>query len=60
MMYLSKSQLIRMLGFGLLIVIGIGVPVLMYVSDGGPMDRMKQKSITAGQAQQDRLDQVPR
>jgi len=60
MMYLSKSQLTRMLGFGLLIVMGIGVPVLMYVSDGGPMDRLKQKSLAAGQAQQNRVDQIPR
>ncbi|ALA58783.1 membrane protein of unknown function [Nitrospira moscoviensis] len=60
MMYLSKSQLVRMLGFCLLIVIGIGTPVLMYVSDGGPMDVLKQKATAAGQAQQDRLQQVPR
>lgn len=60
MMYLSKSQLVRMLGFCLLLVIGIGAPVLMYVSDGGPMDVMKQNATAAGQAQQDRLQQIPR
>jgi hypothetical protein len=60
MMYLSKSQFVRMLGFCLLIAIGIGAPVLMYVSDGGPMDVMKQNATAAGQAQQDRLQQVPR
>jgi len=59
MMYLSKSQLIRMLGFCLLIVLGIGAPVLMYVSDGGPMDGMKKKAVQAEQARQDRLKQVP-
>jgi len=59
MMYISKSPLVRMLGFCLLIVVGIGVPVLMYVSDGGPMDAMKKKAGAAGQAQQDRLQQVP-
>lgn len=60
MMFLSQSQLVRMLGFCLLVVLGIGTPVLMYVSDGGPMDVMKQKATAAGQAQQDRLQQIPR
>lgn len=50
--YLSKSQLIRMLGFSLLLVVGIGAPVLMYVSDGGPMETLKKKAETAGQLQQ--------
>jgi hypothetical protein len=59
-MYLSQSQLVRMLGFCLLIVVGIATPVLMYVNDGGPMDAMKKKATAAGQAQQDRLQQVPR
>lgn len=58
--HLSKSQLVRLLGFCLLIAIGIGVPVLMYVSDGGPMDVMKQKAGAAGQAQQNRIEQTPR
>jgi hypothetical protein len=60
MMYLSKSQLVRMLGFCLLIVLAIGAPVLMYVSEGGPMDQLKQKATAAGQAQQNRADQIPR
>ncbi|MBI3355952.1 MAG: DUF4124 domain-containing protein [Nitrospirae bacterium] len=59
MMYISKSQLVRMLGFCLLVVVGIGAPVLMYVSDGGPMDAMKKKATATGQAQQDRLQQAP-
>jgi hypothetical protein len=59
MMYLSKSQLVRMLGFSLLIVLGIGAPVLMYVSDGGPMDTMKKKATASGQAQHERLNQLP-
>ncbi len=59
MMYISKSQLVRMLGFCLLVVVGIGAPVLMYVSDGGPMDAMKKKATSSGQAQQDRLQQAP-
>lgn len=60
MMHISKSQLVRILGFCLLIVVGIGAPLLMYVNDGGPMDAMKKKAAAAGQAQQDRLQQVPR
>lgn len=54
-MYLSKSPMIRLLGLGLLIVLGIGTPVLMYVSEDGPADILKQKALAAGQAQQDRL-----
>ena len=60
-MYFSKdSPMIRLLALGLLIVLGIGTPVLMYTSEGGPMDTMKQKAGASGQAQQDRLQQVPR
>lgn len=60
MMYLSTSQLMRMLGLCLLIVLGIGAPVLIYVSDSGPMDTMKKKAVASGQAQHDRLQQAPR
>ena len=60
MMYLSKSQLVRMLGFCLLILVAVAAPVLMYVSDGGPMDTMRKKATGAGQTQQDRLQQIPR
>jgi hypothetical protein len=59
MIYLSKSQLMRMLGFSLLVVVGIGAPVLMYVSEGGPMEAMKNKAASRGQAQQERLQQIP-
>lgn len=59
MMYMSKSPLVRMLGLCLLIVIGIGVPVLMYVSDGGPMDIIEKKAVASGQTQQNRLRQAP-
>lgn len=59
-MYFSKnSPMIRLLAMGLLIVLAIGTPVLMYTSDGGPMDNMKKKATASGQAQQDRLQQVP-
>lgn len=58
MMYVSKGPFIRMLGFCLLIVLGIGTPVLMYVSEGGPRDAMKKNAAASGQAQQDRLHQA--
>lgn len=59
-MYLSKnSPMIRLLALGLLIVLGIGTPVLLYTSDGGPMDILKKKAVVSGQAQQDRLQSVP-
>lgn len=59
-MYFSKkSPMIRLLALGLLIVLGIGTPVLVYTSGGGALDVMKKKSNTVGQAQQDRLQQVP-
>jgi hypothetical protein len=59
-MYVSKSPLIRLLGLCLLIALGIGTPVLVYVSDGGPMDVMKTKASTAGQAQLNRLQEMGR
>ncbi|NGZ11601.1 MAG: hypothetical protein CV088_19885 [Nitrospira sp. LK70] len=59
-MYFSKdSPMIRLLAMGLLIVLAIGTPVLLYTSAGGPMDNMKKKAAASGQAQQDRLQQVP-
>ncbi|MGQ0696356.1 MAG: DUF4124 domain-containing protein [Nitrospiraceae bacterium] len=57
-MYLSKNNLTRMLGFCLLILLGIGAPVLMYVSEDGPMDSMKKKASEVGQAQHNRLQQA--
>jgi hypothetical protein len=59
LMYFSKGPFIRMLGFCLLVVLGIGTPVLIYVSNDGPMDAMKKKAVASGQAQQDRLRQTP-
>lgn len=59
-MFFSKnSPMVRLLALGLLIVLGIGTPVLMYTSDGGPMDRMKEKAVAAGQTQQNRLQVSP-
>lgn len=59
-MYLSKnSPMIRLLALGLLLVLGIGTPVLLYTSDGGSMDILKKKAVASGQAQQDRLQPAP-
>lgn len=59
-MFLSKnSPMVRLLALGLLIVLGIGTPVLMYTSDGGAMDQMKEKAVAAGHAQQNRLQVSP-
>lgn len=58
MMYFSKSQLTRLLGLCLLVTLGIATPILLYVSDDGPMTAMKYKANVAGQAQQDRFKQV--
>ena len=59
-MYFSKkSPMIRLLALGLLFVLAIGTPVLIYTSDGGALDVMKKKATATGQAQQDRLQQVP-
>jgi len=57
-MYLSKSPMVRLLGLGLLMVLGIGTPLLMYVSEDGPADILKQKALAAGQVQQDRLNPI--
>lgn len=58
MIYFGKSLFTRMLGVGLLLLLGIAVPVLIYVSDDGPAERMKNAATEAGKAQQDRLQQV--
>jgi hypothetical protein len=59
MYFCKKSPMIRLLALGLLFVLAIGTPLLMYTSDGGAMDVMKKKAAATGQAQQDRLQQVP-
>lgn len=58
MMYVSKSQLVRLLALCLLVTLGVATPILLYVSDDGPMIGMKGKVTAVGQAQQDRLKQV--
>jgi hypothetical protein len=58
MYFCKKSPMIRLLALGLLFVLAIGTPVLMYTSNGGAMDVMKKKATATGQAQEDRLQQV--
>lgn len=58
LMYLSKSQLVRLLALCLLVTLGVATPILLYVSDDGPMTSMKGRATAVGQAQHDRLKQV--
>lgn len=55
MMYLSKSPMVRLLAICLLVVLVVGTPLLVYVSDDGPADILKKKAVAASEAQQDRL-----
>ena len=57
-MYLAKSQFTRLLGLGLLVLLGFAVPVLLYVTDDGPSDRLQKATAAAGQAQDERLKQA--
>lgn len=58
-MYFSKdSPMIRLLALGLLIILGLGTPVLIYSSKGGALDIMREKATSTSQAQQDRLRPV--
>ncbi len=51
--------MIRLLALGVLFVLGVGTPVLIYTSPGGTLDVMKQKAAVTGQAQQNRFQQGP-
>jgi len=58
-MYFSKeSPMIRLLALGLLIVIGIGTPVLIYSGEGGALNMMKSKADEAARAHDKRLKQA--
>jgi hypothetical protein len=58
-MYMSKGQSIRLLALWLLIMLGLGTPVLMYVSKDGPMDALKAKAAQAEKQHQSRAEQIP-
>jgi hypothetical protein len=40
-------------------MLGLATPVLMYVSDDGPMDVMKNKASQVEKKHQDRVQQIP-
>jgi hypothetical protein len=58
-MNLSKGPFIRLLALWCLIMIGLATPVLMYVSNDGPMDIMKNKAAQIEKKHQDRVQQIP-
>lgn len=58
-MKVIKGQFIRLLALGCLIMLGLGTPVLMYVSNDGPMDVMKNKAFQIEKKHQDRIQQIP-
>ena len=58
-MKLSKGQVVRLLALWCLIMLGLATPVLMYVSNDGPMDVMKNKASQIEKKHQDRSQQIP-
>ncbi len=58
-MNVSKGPFIRLLALGCLVMLGLGTPVLMYVSNDGPMDVMKNKASQIEKKHQDRIQQIP-
>ena len=58
-MYMSKGQGVRLLALWCLIMLGLGTPILMYVSKDGPMDVMKSKAAQVEKQHQDRVRQIP-
>jgi hypothetical protein len=58
-MYMSKGQSIRLLALWFLIMLGLGTPVLMYISNDGPMDVMQKQAAQNEKKHQDRLRQMP-
>ncbi|MEP6959647.1 MAG: hypothetical protein ABI980_13040 [Nitrospirota bacterium] len=58
-MYMSKGQSVRLLALWCLIMLGLGTPVLMYVSKDGPMDVIQKQAAQTEKKHQDRLQQMP-
>ena len=58
-MYMSKGQGVRLLALWCLIMLGLGTPVLMYVSKDGPMDVIQEQAAQNEKKHQDRLRQMP-
>ena len=57
-MNLSKGQMIRLLATWCLLMLAIGTPVLLYISDDGPADVMKSKAAAIQGKQEERLKQA--
>ena len=58
-MNVIKGQFVRLLALWCLIMLGLATPILMYVSDDGPMDVMKHKASQIEKQQQGRAQQIP-
>ena len=59
-MYMSNSQgMVRLLALWCLIMLGLGTPIVMYLSKDGPMDLMKTKAAQVEKQHQDRVRQIP-
>jgi hypothetical protein len=58
-MNLSKGPFVRLLALGLLILLSLATPILMYVSNDGPMDVLKNKASQIEKKHQDRAQQIP-
>ena len=59
-MYMSNSQgMVRLLAMWCLIMLGLGTPIVMYLSKDGPMDVMKNKAAQVEKKHQDRVQQIP-
>jgi hypothetical protein len=58
-MTVSKGQGVRLLALWCLIMLGLATPILMYVSNDGPMDVMKSKAAQIEKQRQDRTQQIP-
>jgi hypothetical protein len=58
-MSMSKGQSIRLLALWCLIMLGLGTPVLLYVSKDGPMDVLQKQAAQTEKKHQDRLQQIP-
>ena len=57
-MNLSKGQMVRLLAMWCLVMLAIGTPVLLYISDDGPADVMKSKAAAIQGKQEERLKQA--
>lgn len=53
MLYITKSQMLRLLGIGLLTLLAIGTPILFYLSEDGSPDIMKAKAQAAAKTVRD-------